>query len=206
MLFPFGHGLSYTQFSYSDAALLADWSADSETVEVAVTVTNSGDKAGAEVVQLYVRDVEATAYRPDRELKAFQKISLAAGESRQVQFTLDKRAFAYFDVTQDDWDVEPGAFEILFAASCTDIRQTLTVNLPDGSGRNSQPMREAHVIMEDTQLAALGLTVTAPEASSLSANTTWPIFAATGSASACVRRRSIWRPRRWAKGKKRRWR
>ena len=164
VLFPFGHGLSYTQFSYSDAALLADWSADSETVEVAVTVTNSGDKAGAEVVQLYVRDVEATAYRPDRQLKAFQKISLAAGESRQVQFTLDKRAFAYFDVTQDDWDVEPGAFEILFAASCTDIRQTLTVNLPDGSGRNSQPMREApYVIMEDTQLAALGLTVTAPE-------------------------------------------
>lgn len=164
VLFPFGHGLSYTQFSYSDAALLADWSADSETVEVAVTVTNSGDKAGAEVVQLYVRDVEATAYRPDRELKAFQKISLAAGESRQVQFTLDKHAFAYFDVTQDDWDVEPGAFEILFAASCTDIRQTLTVNLPDGSGRNSQPMREApYVIMEDTQLAALGLTVTAPE-------------------------------------------
>ena len=108
VLLPFGHGLSYTQFSYSDAALLADWSADSETVEVAVTVTNSGEKAGAEVVQLYVRDVEATAYRPDRELKAFQKISLAAGESRQVQFTLDKRAFSYFDVTQDDWDVEPG--------------------------------------------------------------------------------------------------
>ena len=164
VLFPFGHGLSYTQFSYSDPALLADWSENTETLEVAVTVTNSGDKAGAEVVQLYVRDVEATAYRPDRELKAFQKISLAAGESRQVQFTLNKRAFAYFDVTQDDWDVEPGAFEILFAASCTDIRQTLTINLPDGSGRNSQPMREApYVTMDDAQLAALGLTVTAPE-------------------------------------------
>ena len=96
VLFPFGHGLSYTQFSYSDAALLADWSADSETVEVAVTVTNSGDKAGAEVVQLYVRDVEATPIGLDRELKAFQKISLAAGESRQVQIYARQARFCVF--------------------------------------------------------------------------------------------------------------
>ena len=164
VLFPFGHGLSYTQFSYSDAKLLRDWAADSESIEVAVTVKNIGDCAGAEVVQLYVRDVEATVYRPDRELKAFQKINLQAAEAREVNFTLDKRAFAYFDVTQDDWDVEPGDFEILFAASCADIRETVRVSLPAGSGRNSQPMREAsYVVMQDAQLAALGLTLTKPE-------------------------------------------
>lgn len=164
MLFPFGHGLSYTQFGYSDAKLLTDWDAASETVELAITVSNTGDCAGAEVVQLYVRDVEATAYRPDRELKAFQKLMLQPGEAQTLTFTLDKRAFAYFDVTLDDFNIEPGEFEILFAASSTDIRETLRVTLPDGSGRNSQPPREApYVIMQDAQLAALGLKVTPPE-------------------------------------------
>ncbi|MDB2488495.1 glycoside hydrolase family 3 C-terminal domain-containing protein [Alphaproteobacteria bacterium] len=164
VLFPFGHGLSYATFTYSDAKLMADWSADSETLEVAVTVTNIGSRAGAEVVQLYVRDVESAAYRPDRELKAFEKIMLQPAEAKQVRFTLDKRAFAYFDVTLDDWDVTPGAYDILFAASSADIRETLTVTLPAGSGRNSQPMVEApYVIMQDTQLAALGLKVTPAE-------------------------------------------
>ncbi|MBL6762093.1 MAG: glycoside hydrolase family 3 C-terminal domain-containing protein [PS1 clade bacterium] len=164
MLFPFGHGLSYTQFGYSDAKLLTDWDAAIETVELAITVSNTGDCAGAEVVQLYVRDVEATAYRPDRELKAFQKLMLQPGEAQTLTFTLDKRAFAYFDVTLDDFNIDPGEFEILFAASSTDIRETLRVTLPDGSGRNSQPPREApYVIMQDAQLAALGLKVTPPE-------------------------------------------
>lgn len=164
MLFPFGHGLSYTKFGYSDAKLLTDWDAASETVELAITVSNTGDCAGAEVVQLYVRDVEATAYRPDRELKAFQKLMLQPGEAQTLTFTLDKRAFAYFDVTLDDFNIEPGEFEIFFAASSTDIRETLRVTLPDGSGRNSQPPREApYVIMQDAQLAALGLKVTPAE-------------------------------------------
>ena len=164
VLFPFGHGLSYTQFSYSNAEIIAEWNAEAQSVQVAVTVTNSGAVAGAEVVQLYVRDVEATAYRPDRELKGFQKLYLQPGESREAVFNLDRRAFAYFDVVQDDWDIEPGVFEILFAASASDIRESLSIELPEGSGRNSQPMSEIpYTIMRDEQLLALGLAVTPPE-------------------------------------------
>lgn len=165
MLFPFGHGLSYTQFSYSDAKLTAEWSADSEQLQVAITVTNSGDVAGAEIVQLYVRDVESTAYRPDRELKAFEKVMLQAGESRQLHFTLGRRAFAFFDTQLDDWDIEAGDFEILFAASSTDIRETLRVTLPSGSQRNSSPLSETpYVLMDDAQLKRLGLHVPIAEA------------------------------------------
>ena len=164
VLFPFGHGLSYTQFTYSDAKLIADWSAETQSVDVAVTVKNTGSCAGAEVVQLYVREVDSAVYRPDLELKAFEKIMLQAGEERELRFTLTKRAFAYFDVSLDDWDVRPGAFDILFAASSNDIRQSLTVSLPAGSGRNSQPLVETpYVTMQDTQLAALGLRVTLAE-------------------------------------------
>lgn len=160
VLFPFGHGLSYTQFTYSDAKLTAEWSNDTEQLQVAVTVTNSGAQQGAEVVQLYVRDVESTAYRPDRELKAFEKIMLAPGEAREVQFTLGKRAFAYFDTVLDDWDVEAGDFEILFAASSVDIRQSLSVTLPAGCQRNSAPLAETpYVLMDDAQLKVLGLSV-----------------------------------------------
>jgi beta-glucosidase len=164
VLFPFGHGLSYTQFTYSDAKLLADWSAETQSLDVAVTVKNTGSCAGAEVVQLYVREVDSAVYRPDRELKAFEKIMLQAGEEKELHFTLTKRAFAYFDVSLDDWDVRPGAFDILFAASSNDIRQSLTVSLPAGSGRNSQPLVETpYVTMQDAQLAALGLRVTPAE-------------------------------------------
>ena len=160
VLFPFGHGLSYTQFSYSNAKLIADWSADREQLEVGVTITNSRDVAGSEIVQLYVRDVESTAYRPDRELKAFEKIHLAPGASQEVRFSLNKRAFAYFDTVLDDWDVEAGDFEILFAASSTDIRESLRVSLPSSSQRNSAPLVETpYVLMNDAQLKALGLNV-----------------------------------------------
>ena len=116
--------------------------------------------AGAEIVQLYVRDVESTAYRPDRELKAFEKIHLTPGASQEVRFTLTKRAFAYFDIALDDWDVEAGDFEILFAASSTDIRESLRVSLPSSSQRNSAPLAETpYVLMNDAQLKALGLSV-----------------------------------------------
>ncbi len=168
VLFPFGHGLSYTQFRYSDAKVIQAWddslSPDAAFVEVAVTITNSGDRAGAEIVQLYVRDVEATPYRPDRELKAFEKLMLAAGEAREVRFRLNYRAFAYFDVVLDDWEIEPGDFDILFGASSTDIRANVRVNLPAMGHRNSDPVPEQpYVIMQDAQLSALGLTITPPE-------------------------------------------
>ncbi len=160
VLFPFGYGLSYTRFSYGDVDVIRAWSADQQSMEVAVTITNEGDCAGAEVVQLYVRDVESTAYRPDRELKAFAKTHLQAGESRRLIFTLDARAFAYFDVVLDDWDIEAGDFDILFAASSVDVRETLRVSLPTDTQRNSTPLAETpYVLMDDAQLSALGLTI-----------------------------------------------
>ncbi len=164
VLFAFGHGLSYTNFRYSEAQISEPWSAQDEQISVCVRVTNSGAVAGSEVVQVYVRDVESTPYRPDRELKAFQKITLQAGESQVVAFTLDRRAFAYFDTQLDDFDVEPGAFDILFAASASDIRETLQVELPASSQRNSKPLAEApYVVMGDAQLAALGVQVPTPD-------------------------------------------
>ena len=164
VLFPFGHGLSYSQFAYSKARVTAPWSPETRTMQVAVELTNTGACAAAEVVQLYIRDVESTAYRPERELKGFQKIFLQAGETQTVLFDLDARAFSYFDVSIDDWDIEAGDFDILFAASSTDIREKLTVALDDDSGRNIARYHETpYVLMGDGALAGLGLSVTAPD-------------------------------------------
>ncbi len=121
-LFPFGHGLSYTTFVYGDLKADRGEIDDTATLTVAVTVTNSGPVAGAEVVQLYVRDVEASVLRPIKELKGFEKVHLAPGESQTVTFRLGKRAFAFWDETLCDWRVETGAFEILVGSSSRDIR------------------------------------------------------------------------------------
>lgn len=124
VLFPFGHGLSYTTFELSDLAANGDSDVDGDefSVSVDVTVTNTGDRAGAEVVQLYVRDIESTVHRPDRELKAFKKVHLAAGASDTVKLRLDRRSFAYYDVSTAAWQVEAGTFELLVGVSSRDIR------------------------------------------------------------------------------------
>jgi beta-glucosidase len=127
VLFPFGHGLSYTSFEYSDFALSKERISDGEDLAVSVTVKNTGAVAGAEIVQLYVRDVESTAFRPGKELKGFDKVELKPGETRRVDFCLDRRAFAYYNVSLADWHVEGGAFEILVGASSADIRAWATV-------------------------------------------------------------------------------
>jgi beta-glucosidase len=120
--FPFGHGLSYTKFQYDNLALSAARIADGDRVTVEATVTNVGPVAGKETVQLYVRDVEASVFRPDKELKGFLKISLGPGEERRVRFELDQRAFAFYDTHSAGWRVEPGEFEVLVGASSRDIR------------------------------------------------------------------------------------
>ena len=112
--FAFGHGLSYTTFAYGDLTVDAD--------DVAVDVTNTGDRTGAEVVQLYVRDVEATVRRPEKELKGFAKVVIEPGRTERVHFTLDDRAFAFWDPRSGGWRVEPGEFELLVGASSADIR------------------------------------------------------------------------------------
>ncbi len=130
VLFPFGYGLSYTNFEYSDIKLSADNIADTDTVTVTFKVKNTGDVDGAEIAQLYVKDNESTIYRPEKELKGFKKVFLKAGEEKEVSITLCKRAFAYYNVNIHDWHVETGAFTICVGASSRDIKLTaeITVN------------------------------------------------------------------------------
>ena len=129
VLFPFGHGLSYTKFEYTDLWLSAPEIDDTDTVTATVTVKNVGDRTGKTVVQLYVRDVESNPIRPVRELKGFEKVELRPGETKQVTFTLDKRAFAYWNQQIHDWHVETGLFEIQVGQSSRDICLTETVKV-----------------------------------------------------------------------------
>lgn len=122
VLFPFGHGLSYTTFAYDDVRVSADRIDADEPLTVSLNVTNTGSRAGAEIVQVYVRDVESTPFRPAHELKGFHKIWLQPGESGRITFTLNRRAWAFYDVSRADWVVEGGEFEVQIGASSRDIR------------------------------------------------------------------------------------
>ena len=121
VLFPFGYGLSYTRFAYANLRLSAASIRDTDALEVSVEVTNTGNRKGKEVVQLYVADRESSALRPLRELKGMAKVELAPGETREVRFTLDHRAFAYWSEELGDWYVESGAFGIQIGRSSRDI-------------------------------------------------------------------------------------
>ena len=124
--FPFGFGLSYAEFAYSDLAI----DKKSETdYDVSFTVTNTSDVDAKEIAQLYVRDPIAMVSRPQKELKGFRKIALKAGESRRVTLSLDARSFAYYSVPLKKWHVENGAFEIMIGASSRDIRLSATVKI-----------------------------------------------------------------------------
>ena len=125
--FPFGFGLSYTTFEYSDIKVSADKIKDTDTVTVSFKVKNTGDVDGAEVAQVYVNDVESTIFRPAKELKGFKKVFLKAGEETEISIDLDKRAFAYYNVNLGDWHVESGDFKILVGASSRDIKLEATV-------------------------------------------------------------------------------
>ncbi|MDR3292597.1 MAG: glycoside hydrolase family 3 C-terminal domain-containing protein [Clostridiales bacterium] len=129
VLFPFGYGLSYTEFIYSDLKLSGHEINEDEPLHVSFRITNTGNKAGAEAAQLYVADKESTIFRPEKELKAFQKVYLAPNESATVEFVLNKRAFAYYNVNVSDWVVESGEFTILIGKSSREIvlKETLAV-------------------------------------------------------------------------------
>ena len=129
VLFPFGYGLSYTTFEYSNLTVDKDRMKDTDTMRVTVDVKNTGNVAGKEVVQLYVADKESTAIRPVKELRDFAKVELLPGETKTVTFTLDKRAFAYYSVRIHDWYVETGEFDILLGKSSRDIVLTKTVTV-----------------------------------------------------------------------------
>jgi beta-glucosidase len=129
-LFPFGYGLSYTTFEYTDIIVDKKEITDKETIEVKVKVKNTGKVKGKEIVQLYIRDVESKVNRPEKELKGFEKIELAPGEEKTVTFKLDKRSFAYYNTEIRDWYVESGEFEILVGKSSKEIelKETVKVN------------------------------------------------------------------------------
>jgi len=118
LLFPFGHGLSYTTFDYRNLSLTRSGHSATATFQV----KNSGTTAGKEIVQLYVRDLEASVFRPDKELKGFAKVFLEPGEETAVTLLLDWRAFAFYDAGSQEWVLEAGDFEILVGASSRDIR------------------------------------------------------------------------------------
>lgn len=119
--FPFGFGLSYTTFQYSDLKLSQNQMTSDEVIEVALKLSNTGKYAGAEVVQLYLKDKTGSVVRPILELKDFQKVSLAAGETKTIYFKIDKEKLSFFN-QKLDWVAEPGSFELLIGASSADIR------------------------------------------------------------------------------------
>lgn len=112
--FPFGYGLSYTTFEYSDLAIAGN--------EVTFTITNTGDVDGAEIAQLYVSAKDSKVYRPSKELKGFHKVFLKAKEAKKVTISLDDKAFRYFNTGENRWEIETGTYEILIGASSADIR------------------------------------------------------------------------------------
>ncbi len=128
-LFPFGHGLSYTEFGYSNLKLSSTDITDKDQLQVSLTVTNTGKVKGKEVIQLYVADKKSSVQRPVKELKAFDKIELAPGESKEVSFTLSVRDFSYYSKVYDRWLAESGEFDILIGSSSRDIRLTGSLNL-----------------------------------------------------------------------------
>ena len=126
-LFPFGHGLSYTKFDYGSIAGTSNITSG-EKINLSITVKNSGQRKGQEVVQCYIRDLESSIDRPHQELKAFQKITLEASESKPIDILLDETALSFFDPGSNDWVTEPGQFEILIGSSSRDIRSRKIIN------------------------------------------------------------------------------
>ena len=143
MLYPFGHGLSYTTFAYRDLKADKAEMDDTDTLTVTLKVKNTGDRAGKEVVQLYMQPGQGSVMRPVRELKGFAKIELQPGEEKEVSFTLDKRSFAYYNTQLHDWHVETGEYTLWAARSSRDLVLSLpvkvhsTVRVPRTFTRNS---------------------------------------------------------------------
>lgn len=127
--FPFGHGLSYTTFSYGKATVDQKEITANGKVTVTIPVTNTGAREGKEVVQFYVQDVQSSLVRPMKELKGFKKVSIKPGETVNVSVTLDKSALSYYDDTKKAWVAEPGTFNVLVGASSQDIKSTVAFEL-----------------------------------------------------------------------------
>jgi beta-glucosidase len=141
-LFPFGFGLSYTSFAYSNLKIQKT----SKGVKVTVTIKNTGNCYGKEIVQVYVRELFPPVTRPERELKAFAKVALKPKELKQVEFILDENAFAYWDVVSHDWIVMGGLYEIMVGSSSRDLRLSQTVEL---KGKPDYPQLKEDSMLKD---------------------------------------------------------
>ncbi len=126
--YPFGHGLSYTTFAYRDLAVTVG----DGRVEASLTVSNTGDRAGAEVVQLYVRNNRGEVFKADKELRAFAKVQIGAGAEQRVSLGFDLADLAYWDVDTHDWVLENGDYEVLLAASASDVRMAAPLTVTSG--------------------------------------------------------------------------
>ncbi len=146
VLFPFGYGLSYTQFKYSNLKLSKKKIKDTDTLTVTYKIKNIGDRDGSEISQIYVSDKESTIFRPTKELRGFKKVFLKAGEETTVTIELSKRAFAFYNAAEALWQVESGDFEIMIGASSRDIKLSADVyvestdNVPVPDYRESAPV------------------------------------------------------------------
>lgn len=127
--FPFGHGLSYTTFEYSNAKAAKPSMTAAGTLKVSVDVANTGDRDGAEIVQLYIADPEASIDRPAKELKGFEKVFLKAGEKKTVTFEIDAEDLSWFNAEKHEWTAEPGEFKALFARSAGDVQAEASFEL-----------------------------------------------------------------------------
>mgnify|MGYP006291084465 CR=1 FL=1 len=142
VLYPFGHGLSYTHFAYSDLILSERRLRSDQPLTVSVRVKNTGPRAGQEVVQLYVAPLSSTAFRPRAELKGFEKVALEPGEEKSVTFQLEERAFAHYNSASGDWQVESGSFGILVGTSSRDIRLRGEVAVESAAGDHPVPEQD----------------------------------------------------------------
>lgn len=128
-LFSFGHGLSYTSFQYGKVSIDKKEMTAGETMTVSVWVKNTGSREGKEIVQLYIRDRKSSLPRPEKELKGFEKVSLLAGEEKEITFTVDKQALSFYDDRKGAWVAEAGEFEVLIGASASDIKDKAVFKL-----------------------------------------------------------------------------
>ena len=146
VLFPFGFGLSYTQFAFSDITFSSENIRDDDTLHVTFTVKNIGERDGAEVCQLYVGADNPKIFRPKKELKEFTKVYLKAGEQKTITFTLNKRAFAYYNVNSASFEVETGRYTVYVGDSLVSLplqkqlRVTNTTGVPSIDYRDSAPV------------------------------------------------------------------
>lgn len=148
-LFPFGFGLSYTTFEYSNLQLSETRFIEDHTIEVRFDVRNTGARAAKEIVQLYVHDIYSSLARPEKELKAFAKVDLAPGERKTIRLQLDREAFWYYNPARNGWIVEPGDFEILVGASSRDVRLRGQVTLLPNRKEHLNTAMTLRTILDD---------------------------------------------------------